>query len=521
MIRRTLLLLAMAVFGGGALNASFPDVPLDHWAYDAVEYLASKGYVQGYPDGEFKGDRELTRYEWALIVARLERDITMRYGAGGGGMPADAEGIMDDLREEFADELATLREMIAANEIRIEALAGDVEAMEEAVAALERRMDRMGSGGGGGGVNWYVDLGLMAHSESGDTSSNGSSFGVLNDAELALAGMLEVGATHRAGDWLFVFSLSSCPEMTGNIAQSSYDCVDMFYVEPGNQCCFSPAAYPFLSGPILHGPVTQFRRGGQWFNFSNSTMLGSNPFSPDPAFNLHELYTVWNGREGARRGVDVVAGRFEPFWAPSDFLWDSQRSVEGLAMTGMITDTVGFSAGFLTARHPVAGNDDPMVFLNLHTDNALQGIDLYFGYAEGQETDTGNPFDAPELWSAHLTFPFDIPGEDVQAEVFGGYIENANTDAPMDENAWEAGVRGPLNDWHAELAYRQIGLGAGHTGAWVPDTQFWSLDVTRDLGENVNFTLHGSWGTLGESNYFSDFSLDRWDIGAIVETTFP
>lgn len=46
----------------------FPDVPENHWAYEAVEMMAKTGLVQGYPDGEFKGDRTMTRYEFAQIV---------------------------------------------------------------------------------------------------------------------------------------------------------------------------------------------------------------------------------------------------------------------------------------------------------------------------------------------------------------------------------------------------------------------------------------------------------------------
>jgi len=49
----------------------FPDVKANHWAADAVAQLAAKGIVEGYPDGTFKGDRAATRWETALIVARL------------------------------------------------------------------------------------------------------------------------------------------------------------------------------------------------------------------------------------------------------------------------------------------------------------------------------------------------------------------------------------------------------------------------------------------------------------------
>lgn len=51
--------------------APFPDLPADHWATQAVVVLAEKGLVEGYPNGTFRGPRAATRYEVAMIVARL------------------------------------------------------------------------------------------------------------------------------------------------------------------------------------------------------------------------------------------------------------------------------------------------------------------------------------------------------------------------------------------------------------------------------------------------------------------
>ena len=52
----------------------FPDIPTNHWAYEAVSDLSRRGLVEGYPDGTFGGDRMLTRYEFAPIVYRAIQD---------------------------------------------------------------------------------------------------------------------------------------------------------------------------------------------------------------------------------------------------------------------------------------------------------------------------------------------------------------------------------------------------------------------------------------------------------------
>ena len=51
-------------------KAAFSDIPNNHWARNAVETLKGNGYVEGYPDGEFKGDKRMSRYEYAQMLYR-------------------------------------------------------------------------------------------------------------------------------------------------------------------------------------------------------------------------------------------------------------------------------------------------------------------------------------------------------------------------------------------------------------------------------------------------------------------
>jgi hypothetical protein len=48
----------------------FADVPQGHWAYASIAKLADAGVINGYPDGSFQGNRTMTRYEMAQIVAK-------------------------------------------------------------------------------------------------------------------------------------------------------------------------------------------------------------------------------------------------------------------------------------------------------------------------------------------------------------------------------------------------------------------------------------------------------------------
>ena len=91
-------------------NVAFPDVPKDHWAYSYVKSLADRGLLEGYPDGEFKGDRSMTRYEFAAIIYRALQN----------GAPVD--GNMGKAMEEFGPEMEKVRE---AYRFRVDRISGE------------------------------------------------------------------------------------------------------------------------------------------------------------------------------------------------------------------------------------------------------------------------------------------------------------------------------------------------------------------------------------------------------------
>ena len=102
-MKKILALAAVAALTAGvsayAANP-FSDVTADDWAYQAVSDLSAQGVVEGYPDGTFKGERNMTRYELAQIVARLMAKEDQ--------LNAQQQATLDKLAGEYADELANL-----------------------------------------------------------------------------------------------------------------------------------------------------------------------------------------------------------------------------------------------------------------------------------------------------------------------------------------------------------------------------------------------------------------------------
>jgi len=130
----TMLVLALPAFAG-----PFTDVPTDHWAYDAIDKLQAEGFVEGYPDGTFRGNRSFTRYEMAMVVARiwdrLQSELENLSAPDMAGYATiddlnDIIDMLDDLRDEFMDELDMLG-------MRVDDLEGRMGDAEGRLANLE------------------------------------------------------------------------------------------------------------------------------------------------------------------------------------------------------------------------------------------------------------------------------------------------------------------------------------------------------------------------------------------------
>ena len=113
-MKKILALAAVAALTAGvsayAANP-FSDVTPDDWAFQAVSDLSVQGVVEGYPDGSFKGERNMTRYELAQIIARLMAKEDQ--------LNAQQQATLDKLAGEYADELANLGVRVANLEKKV------------------------------------------------------------------------------------------------------------------------------------------------------------------------------------------------------------------------------------------------------------------------------------------------------------------------------------------------------------------------------------------------------------------
>jgi hypothetical protein len=132
-----------------AQGGAFSDVPNDHWAYAAVNELAADGLVIGYPDGLYKGNRAMTRYEFAMAISRIQEKGALKGAQGepgpagpagpagvgpagppgpageGGGLTDRQKQLLKQLEDEFLPELRQIRNDLDELTFRVE----DLEAM--------------------------------------------------------------------------------------------------------------------------------------------------------------------------------------------------------------------------------------------------------------------------------------------------------------------------------------------------------------------------------------------------------
>ncbi|HEX5323536.1 MAG TPA: porin, partial [Capsulimonadaceae bacterium] len=139
-----------------AQNASFPDTPKNHWAYQAVTDLANKGYVKGYPNGKFFGGRVLTRYEFATVIDRMVQeldDLSQKVANGQApATPTGAQVTQDDLNriqglvDSFKEQLTAIQSSAAMQAAQFQ---GEIDKLHSEITAVKTEADNSYGAGSG------------------------------------------------------------------------------------------------------------------------------------------------------------------------------------------------------------------------------------------------------------------------------------------------------------------------------------------------------------------------------------
>ncbi|PTA67148.1 S-layer homology domain-containing protein [Deinococcus arcticus] len=195
-MKKSLLVLTAALsFGAAAAQTTAPasapqvpaltDVPAGHWAKDAIDRLVSTGIILGYPDGTFRGTQNLTRYEAAVIIARLLDQMRQGQVAPSDIDPETLTALQNAIQELAAD--------LAALGVRVSDLEENMVSRDD-FARLEERVEMIAAASGDAealaGITAQIEE-LTARADEYDTlradvDDNASSIAALNDLTVLL-----------------------------------------------------------------------------------------------------------------------------------------------------------------------------------------------------------------------------------------------------------------------------------------------------------------------------------------------
>jgi hypothetical protein len=226
------LVFTLGVVAGASAQDNFPDVPENHWAYDALATMKKNGLLVGYPDGLFRGPRPATRYEMAVaihatymhlknITDQLAEQIKNIPTGGGQFDPTALQNQLNQLRADvdgmkgWGEDIANLKRMASTFEKELASMGVDIEAMKKDLASLAERVGALEKNKMPVTIHGDLDLLMMA---GGSTSNrfgigvtgeifgaNGANtvgmendFSVFHQAQLKLAGTNETGPKWHA-----------------------------------------------------------------------------------------------------------------------------------------------------------------------------------------------------------------------------------------------------------------------------------------------------------------------------------
>ena len=413
-MKKILALAAVAALTAGvsayAANP-FSDVTPSDWAYQAVVDLSEQGVVEGYPDGTFKGERNITRYEMAQIIARMLAKEDQ--------LNAEQRATLDKLAGEYADELANLGVRVSNLEKKVGNLywSGDARMRYQNKATDDDSWNGRMRINVKGQVNdsTYVQGRLtsnMDFKKTGDTSVVFDQLYVNHD--LGKAATVRLGRIPVAfgdqGGWLYgdsygvdgaeaAFHLGEKVDVTagyGRFNTSDYDSVedqDAFYARgkadlnvaklgvdyikfTGDKKANTAAGYE-LMGANLTVPVSDFRVFGEYWK--NTTYDNGN----DTAWNAGIGYGKLNLKKPGSFAIDVAYNDVD----------------EGIYFggTGLQTDALKY-----LTKHEATN----VTFWNAMADVTLQkNVFLHGEYAFDVSADNADMNDK-DAWTVSLNYKF-------------------------------------------------------------------------------------------------------------------
>jgi predicted porin/uncharacterized protein YukE len=561
-MKRTLKLALTAVLGAmlavpALAQDNFPDVPDNHWAYEALLRMKSNGLLVGYPDGLFRGNRPASRYEMAVAIhatyvnlknitdglqAQIDELKRQMQGAGGGdsaNLRAALERLQNDVNgmRRYGDDIANLRRLAETFQKELADLNVDVEQIKKDLADLDRRVKVLEGIKPAVSISGDINL-WVASGNSRDFIPGLDKDGRLNGATISPGGrLLPLGIP---GDLTVLHEAAITLKSTA---------------ETG----------PQFRGTFVFGNML----GNGGFGTQADSGLTGLPYSEGEQDMYIQELVVSLGEQG--RGLSAEVGRFGYKISPyifqrpdfttyfSNERWDNGKyTIDGAHVNfGLGTVNIGVFGGKPTNASTVNGNALQPLFIapfpdattNFNVDRTLGvtagvnlgdngGLNLAYlfldsdtGYRIGSgSTRVENNRIAVFGADANFKFgPVNVAGGWSQSDLLQ-YSEKVNT---RNNQAWyaQAGVQlGPvtIGGGYREIDPRYLAPGDwGRLGVTMNPTNIKGFMANASIRLGDAFTLYGS-GEFdeGKSNvdgfdspFNTDTKIDKFTVGLKYRVT--
>ncbi len=459
-----LIAIACAAFAQGA----FVDVPTDHWAYDAVNQLQRVGIIVGYPDGTFGGKRAMTRYEFAVAIARLlpllngetiinndadlsgyakKSDIPTFNGAGKGDLDA-----LRKLVGEFGDELASLGVDVDALKRDVAGLTARVEALEAENRRVRFTGDFFVAGIASSGDVIDIDGIRTAHEQLDDVQ-------VLKNFDLNIVG--------RASDKVTVYSTINYGDYLSYYANAKTDWDDAFYptylyaVADMGKTTLTAGRFPMFISPLMMRHTDKdFYTEYKYTDDRNYILDG---VKADMNFGKNFDLTLFAAKNDQNRyNLDRFNNSQVPFVPYHNTPFTQMAGARAL---------FGLGKASLGATYYEAWSDT----------SKLPNTDQLRVYG----------FDAKVPFGDH----FALKGEYGKSKMFD---DTHFADISNDSDAWTADLTGQWNKFDFDLGYKRIERNFYSAGAWMAYGQFVNLTGVKGFQASAGWNLSPSFRLGGE-----------------------
>jgi hypothetical protein len=531
---RSLLIAAMLllVLTGWCWAASpYEDVPTDHWAYNSLDYLAQRGVLEGYPNGFFKGDRTLTRYEFAQAVARLLDTVEVN------GANESVRVMAESLRAEFSDQLAEINRMVGEQQTVIADLDEQVGGLEteigdqaERLSGLEDAIKSIKPGVKWSGVfryRWQWDSTDFDYDTTVDGTTTHESYTTDRFRQRV---KLQLGMSKQINDRLF----AAIEMRTGNRTFSSYN--DLGVDDKGDADFYLHDAYIKYT-PSWFGYYT----GADCETRSPKLDIYAGMF-PEANVLTDETQMIW-GTDRDMHGLGLV------YHYDKDFQINSFAAIIQEESDDLIDDDVWLLGAEMQKRNllpcfDVWGalytwrnedklpdwyfksnsytNPDGTVAIDLNGDGLLNGGDRF------TTNFTNVKVGAKYTWQCVLPKPVILSGEmmcnianDADDRIDAYNAANSGLDLDYetcDQGAWNIGVQygtapKAKGDWMAFAKYKEIGAAATPAGLTDPDT--WANVKNLYLYYGWMWEDNCTWGLTylasdRKNDFGGDLDPDSW-----------